>query len=119
MRVTASRTSTRPALQLLPKPGLGEPIEVAAQLTSRFQNDLRRFKTQNTVLWLHVARDSFEAYLRVRDICDTVGVAVGWDTVTTPAYSEGFPEFEVNKLEEPKPVDPNALTIAPPKKKLD
>jgi hypothetical protein len=119
VRVTTSRTSTRPVLQLIPRPGQGETVEVAAQITSRFQTDLRRYKTGNRVVWLHVARDSFEAYLRVRDICDTVGVAVGWDAASTPTYSEGMPEFEVNRLEEPKPVDPNTLTIPPPKKKLD
>lgn len=119
VRVTASKTSTRTSLQLLPRPGQGENVEVAAQITSRFQNDLRRFKNSNTVVWLHVFKDSFEQYLRVRDICDTVGVAVGWDAVTTAAYAEGMPEFEVNKLEEPKPVDPNALRIEAPKKKLD
>jgi hypothetical protein len=119
VRVTTTKTSTRASVQLLPRPGQGENVEVAAQITSRFQNDLRRFKNSNTVVWLHVFKDSFEQYLRVRDICDTVGVAVGWDSVTTAAYAEGLPEFEVNRLEEPKPVDPNALRIEPPKKKLD
>lgn len=119
IKVPLNKTATRMQVQLLPKPGLGEPIQAAAQITSRFANDLRRFKGTNSVVWLHVARDDFETYLRARDICDALAVPVGWDAVNTPAYAESIPDIEVNRLEEPKPVDPNALIIAPPKKKLD
>lgn len=119
LKVPYNKTSTRLSLQLVPRPGQGEPLEAAMQMTSRFQSDLRRFKTGNTVVWFHVARDAFEVYLRAREICDTQGLPAGWEAVNTPAYSEGISEFEVNRLEEPKPVDPNAINIGPPKKKLD
>lgn len=119
LKVPYNKASTRLSLQLVPRIGQGEPIDTATQMTSRFQSDLRRFKTGNTVVWFYVARDAFEVYLRARDICDTQALPAGWEAVYTPVYSEGIAEFEVNRLEEPKPPDPNAINIAPPKKKLD
>lgn len=119
IKVPANKVSNRVAVQLVPRPGQGEHINAAAQLTSRFQNDLRRFKTGNTVVWFHVARDGFDTYLRARDICDAIGVPAGWEAVYTPAYSETLAEIEVNRLEQPKPPDPNQISIKPPTKKLD
>ena len=117
--VPANKTSTRLVAQLVPRPGQGEPLAAAAQMTSRFQTDLRRYRNTNTVVWFHVARDSFETYLRAREITDALGIPAGWEAVNTPAYAEPIPDLEVNRLEEPKPVDPNALRIDAPKKKLD
>lgn len=119
IKVPYNRPWTRLNMQLVPRAGQGEAIEAAAQLTSRFQNDLRRFKTGNTVVWFYVARDSFDTYLRARDICDAIGVPAGWEAVNTPAFNQGLADFEVNRLEEPKPADPNQIRIEPPKKKLD
>ena len=70
-------------------------------------------------MWFHVARDSYEAYLRAREICDTIGVPAGWEPAPSAAYAEAIAEIKVNRFEEPKPVDPTAIQIAPPKKKLD
>lgn len=119
VRVPYNKPWTRLNMQLVPRPGQGEPIEAAAQLTSRFQNDLRRFKTGNTVVWFHVARDGFDTYLRARDLCDAIGVPAGWEAVNTPVYHQALAEMEVNRLEEPKPADPNQIQIQPPTKKLD
>lgn len=122
IKVAVSKTSTRPVLQLIPRPGQGEPLAAAMQVTSRFQGDLRRYKGTASVVWFLVARDSFEHYLRAREICDLQGVPAGWEVASTPLYAEAITEFEVNKLAEPPvavPPAPGVPVIAPPKKKLD
>lgn len=122
IKVVVSKTSTRAVLQLVPRPNQGEPIATAMQVTSRFQGDLRRYKGTASVVWFHVARDSFEHYLRAREICDLQGVPAGWEVASTPAYAEAITDFEVNRLAEPPPAAapaPGVPVIAPPKKKLD
>ncbi|MEQ1860401.1 MAG: hypothetical protein ABMA13_10735 [Chthoniobacteraceae bacterium] len=122
IKIVVSKTSTRAVLQLHPRAGQGEPLAAAMQITSRFQNDLRRYKGTASVVWFHVARDSFEHYLRAREICDQQGVGAGWEVASTPLYAEGITEFDVNRLAEPPPAPvpaPGVPVIAAPKKKLD
>nr|MDQ3624586.1 hypothetical protein [Verrucomicrobiota bacterium] len=119
LRVAALPISTRVNLQFVPRPNQGEPIDAAARVTSQFQSNLRRFKTGNTVVWFHVARDSFEAYTRAREIVDAFGIPAGWEPVNQPLYAQALTDFEVNRLAEPPPIDPNQIRITPPKKTLD
>jgi hypothetical protein len=122
IHVAVSKTSARPVLRLIPRPGQGEPLATALQVSSRFQNDLRRYKGTPSVVWFHVAKDSFEHYLRARESCDRQGVPAGWEVAATAIYSEPITEFEVNLLEQPKPPPvpaPGTVPIAPPKKNLD
>jgi hypothetical protein len=136
LRVPYNQTGTRLNLELVP--GIGEAIETAAQFNSRFQNDLRRFKSSNTVVWFHVTRGAFDAYLRARDLCDAVGVSAGWELTNDATHTEPITEFAVNRMVEPAPPPPPPVTpvatpvpratppppplqikIDPPKKRLD
>lgn len=121
--VPYSKTSTRLPMKLTAKPGTGEPVEAAKQITSKFYALLRQAKNNpNTVIWFHVARDSFETYIRAREIVDALGVPAGWDVASEASYAMGLTEFSVNQMEKPPdvpPVDPTKPVIAPPKKTLD
>lgn len=120
--VPYSKTSTRLAMRLTPKPGQGEPVELANRLNSRFYLMLRQAKTSNSVVWFHVARDSFESYIRTREVVDQAGVPAGWEIASTPTYAITLTEFTVTQMEKPPdapPPNPDAPVIAPPKKTLD
>ncbi len=141
LRVPYNQTGTRLNLEVGPRTGAGEPIETAAQFNSHFQNDLRRYKSSNTVVWFHVARGAFDAYLRARELCDAVGVSVGWELINSANVTEPITEFAVNRMVEPAPPPvapvatpvpratpipkatppptPPPVKIDPPKKRLD
>ena len=115
LRVPYNQTGTQLTLELVPKQGGGEAVESAAQFNSRCQNDLRRFKSANTVVWFHVTRGAFDPYLRARDLCDTVGVSAGWELITAATHTEPITEFAVNRMVEPTPPpDPPVKPVATP-----
>lgn len=117
-----NKTSTRLVMKLTAKAGTGEPVEAASRITSRVYAMLRQAKNSNTVVWFQVARDSFETYIRAREIVDGIGVPAGWDIAAEPAFSQALTEFTVTRMEEPPapaPVDPTKPVIPPPKKTLD
>ncbi len=122
--VPYNKTSTRLAMKLTAKPGTGEPVEAAGRITSRVYAMLRqaRNSNSNTVIWFQVVRDSFETYIRAREIVDGIGVAAGWDVAREAAFSQALMEFTVTQMEQPPappPVDPTKPVIPPPKKTLD
>jgi hypothetical protein len=138
IRVPYNQTGTRLTMELVPGREGGEAIQTASQFTSRFQNDLRRLKTANTIVWFNVTRGSFDTYLQARDVCEAIGAAAGWELVNNANYSAPLTEFDVNRMIEPGPPrtpDPKAtprppppppraatpapIRIDPPKKKLD
>ncbi len=117
-----NKTSTRLVMKLIAKPGTGEPVEFASRLNSRTYAMLRQAKNSNTVVWFHVVRDSFETYIRAREIVDSLGVPAGWDVASEPAFSQALTEFTVTQMEQPPapaPVDPTKPVIPQPKKTLD
>lgn len=139
--VPYNQTGTRLALEIRPKPGAGEPVEAAAQFGSKFQNDLRRHKSGNAIIWFHVTKGAFDAYLQARELCEAVGIGAGWELIGDPNVIEAITDFEVNRMVEPatppprppgtpRPVatpvpgpkpttPPPQIKIDPPKKKLD
>lgn len=141
INVPYNQTGTRLTLNITPRPGAGEPIEAATQFGSRFQNDLRRHKSANAIIWFHVTKGAFDAYLQARDLCEAVGIGAGWELITNADVSEPITDFEVNRMVEPatppprppttpRPVatpvpgprpatPPPQIKIDPPKKKLD
>lgn len=140
VRVPYNQTGTRLTMELVPGREGGESIQTASQFTSRFQNDLRRLKTANTIVWFNVTRGSFDTYLQARELCEAIGAAAGWELVNNVGYTEPLTEFDVNRMIEPPPPrtpDPRAtprpvlptprpraatpvpIKIDPPKKKLD
>jgi hypothetical protein len=142
VRVPYNQTGTRLTMEVAPKSGAGEAIATAAQFSSRFQNDLRRLKMANTIVWFNVTRGAFDTYLQAREVCEAVGVAAGWELVNSALYTEPLTEFDVNRMVEPlpprtpppgtprppratpppmpkAPPTPVPIKIDPPKKKLD
>jgi hypothetical protein len=120
--VPYNKTSTRLVMKLTAKPGTGEPVEIASRLTSRTYAMLRQARGGNTVVWFQVARDSFETYIRAREIVDAIGVPAGWDVASEPAYAVVLTDFTVTQMEKPPeapPPDPTKPVIPPPKKTLD
>jgi hypothetical protein len=143
IQVPYNQNGTRLTMELVPKPGAGESIETAALFGSRFQDELRRLKMANIVVWFNVTRGAFETYLKAREACEAVGAPAGWELVNNTTYRAPLDEFDVNRMIEPppprepppttprpvatpvvppgpKPPPPPApLKIDPPKKKLD
>jgi len=142
VRVPYNQTGTRLTMELAPKPGAGESIETATQFASRFQNDLRRLKMANTIVWFNVTRGAFDTYLQAREVCEAVGAAAGWELINAATYTEPITEFDVHRMIEPPPPrtpppgtprpvvatpppgprpppPPAPIRIDPPKKKLD
>lgn len=138
VRVPYNQTGTRLTMELVPGRDGGESIQTASQFTSRFQNDLRRLKTANTIVWFNVTRGAFDTYLQAREVCEAIGAPAGWELVNNASYSAPLTEFDVNRMIEPPPPrtpDPRAtprppppppraatpapIRIDPPKKKLD
>jgi hypothetical protein len=71
------------------------------------------------VVWFLVHPDSFETYLAARELCDQVGVPAGWEMWGAPFFIEYLTDFQVNRLEDPPPPNPDALVIPAPKKTID
>lgn len=117
--VMPNRTSTRLYVQFKPKANGGKSIDEIAATNSAYQNLLRSFGGR-TIVWFHVMPDSFDLYLKARELSDSRNLSAGWEISGGGAYNETLNEIEVNRLEEPKPAPPGAAPkIAPPKKTLD
>jgi hypothetical protein len=115
----ANRPWTRLALHFKAKTGAGEPAEALDRPTARFPQLVRGFAA-NTVVFFHVTGDSFDAYLKARDIVDRRRLAAGWEFVSRAEYRETLSDFEVNRLEQPPPPATNAAPSVPaPKRTLD
>ncbi len=114
--VMPNKPWTRLYVQMKPKSDGGEATEQLAPLTSRYQNLLRSFPGR-TVVWFHVVPDSFESYLKARELCDQRGLPAGWE-ITGPAFNVTLNDVEVNRLVDPPPPGP-APKILPPKRTLD
>ena len=143
VRVPYNQTGTRLTMELVPRTDAGETIETAMQFTSRFQSEIRQLKSANTIAWFNVAKGGFDGYLQLREVCESVGTAAGWEMVSNTVVSEPITEFDVNQMVQPPPPrtpDPLAtprpraatpvpmpkaspppapIKIDPPKKKLD
>ena len=118
--VEATVMPNRPGAQLYvifqPKPNAGKTPAEILPLNSSFQNLIRSFRS-STVVWFHVAPDSFDLYLQARDLCDQRNLSAGWE-ISGPAHYETLTGFEVAPLEAAPPAGPPPK-ILPPKRTLD
>jgi hypothetical protein len=117
------KTQNRMHMQIKPQPKAGETPDEFEKPQSLFGRFLRVAKRNpKAVVWFLVYPDSFETYLRARDVCDQAGVPAGWELSGSPWLAENLYEFETNVIEPPpppKPPEPGAVSIPAPKKTLD
>ena len=104
-----------PRLVLTRMKGQGETADEAVKPTGEFARTLRRLKPETHVLRFFVWPDSFEEYLRVRELTGERGYAAGWEPMTTPdEYRISLGKYAVGEKPPPKPADPNAKPPPPP-----
>jgi hypothetical protein len=73
----------------------------------------------NRVLIFRIDPAGFATYLKAREIADSYRIPCGWELDTNNYHSERLP-FEVNRLEQPAPANPNAPPQPPrPARQLD
>lgn len=112
-------------LEITPSEGRGAAVETAGDMLSPFRSEIQRYRGTNNVVWFLVMPDQFREYLRLREICDDLGLNVGWEVVNNPRMRRTITEFRVNRLEEPPPPsprptpDPDEIRIPAPTRQLD
>lgn len=95
--------------------GRGEEIEEAVKPTGEFARALRRLKPETHVVRFFVWPDSFEAYLRARELTGERGYAAGWEPMTSPdEHRISLGRYAIGEKPPPKPADPNAKPPPPP-----
>jgi len=100
--------------------GRGESADEAVKPTGEFARTLRRLKPETHVLRFFVWPDSFEAYLRARELTGERGYAAGWEPMTAPdEYRISLGRYAIGAKPPPKPPDPNAKPAPPPPNVLD
>lgn len=59
----------------------------------------------DAVLLFRVSPDSFDTYLRARELADRANIASGWEINASPSYVQRIEEPTIQRLEEPPPPD--------------
>jgi hypothetical protein len=110
MTVTNVSWTANPVVKLVPR---------VPSSDATLQATLRRFKGDpKTVVMFRVTGDGFERYLAVREACDRIGVAAGWEFAGSPEYQFAVSEIQTTRpVEPPRPAPPDA--IKSPSQKLD
>jgi hypothetical protein len=72
-----------------------------------------------SVLIFRVHTNGFATYLKARDIADRFNIPCGWEISGSVAHLEALKDFEVNRLEQPKPRPAKPAGPPPPKNRLD
>lgn len=104
-----------PRMVLTRIPGRGETVDDALKSTGDFARTLRRLKPETHVLRFFVWPDSFEAYLKVRELVGEQGYAAGWEPTTAPEeHRISLGTYVVGVKPPPKPPDPNKKQAPPP-----
>ncbi|MFD2255521.1 hypothetical protein ACFSSA_02435 [Luteolibacter algae] len=93
-----------------PLEDLGKPGNAYAKALSVLSQNFK------SVLIFQVNPDSFNAYLKARELADAANIAAGWEMSWQKKYVINFPDIEVKRLEEPKP-KPDQKKPTPPKLK--
>lgn len=83
----------------------------------RICNLVRSFP--KSVLIFRVHPNAFPTYIKAREIADRFNIPCGWEINGNPHHTETIDEFEVNRLEQPKPQPPKPPAPPAPKKGLD
>lgn len=108
-----------PQLVLTRMKGRGETMDEAVKASGEFARTLRRLGPETHVLRFFVWPDSFEPYLKVRELAGERGYAAGWEPMTSSdEYRISLGKYAIGEKPPPKPADPNAKP-PPPKNVLD
>lgn len=88
----------------------GTPMEELEKKGSEFYNNAIRMKADSrAVLMYHVHPDSYDCYLKARDLSDKARIPAGWEVGSPGKWREIIRGIGVNRLEEPpanKPAGP-------------
>ncbi len=108
-----------PHILLTRMQGRGETVDEAVKASGGYSRALRRLGPKTHVLRFFVWPDSFEPYLKVRELAGSQGYAAGWEPMTSPdEYRIPLGKYSIGAKPPPKPADPNAKP-PPPKNVLD
>lgn len=83
----------------------------------RICNLVRSFP--RSVLIFRVHPNGFATYLKAREIADRFNIPCGWEISGNVSHAETLDDFEVNRLEQPKPKPTTPPGPPPPKRGLD
>lgn len=106
------------------KPDAGDTLEQVEQTTSDYQRRLRTLNSKKQYCRFVVWPDSFDVYLRARELADERGMLAGWqpDLRTGewfPVYIPGLSHFRCKGAPPPPPPNPNAPAPPAPPKPMD
>ncbi|MFK7850253.1 MAG: hypothetical protein AB8D78_04670 [Akkermansiaceae bacterium] len=125
-QVTIQAPATGHRLNLIITPDLkngGTPTEELATVGSGFSKAASIISRDfDAVLLFRVSTDSFDTYIRARELADRANIASGWDINGSPRFVKRLSEPMIRRIKEPPPADPNKpKPPAPPplKPKLD
>lgn len=109
-----------PRLVLTRMKGRGETADEATRPTGEYARMLRRLAPNTHIIRFFVWPDSFEAYLKARELAGERGYAAGWEPRTNPEeYGIGLGKYSLGVKPPPKPFDPNAKPPPPPPNVID
>lgn len=100
--------------------GGGESGTDAIKASGDYARTLRRLKPDTHVLRFFVWPDSFEEYLKIRELAGERGYAAGWEPMTSPdEYRIPLGKYAIGVKPPPQPPDPNPKPAPPPPNVLD
>ncbi len=116
-KMTIQVQNAHPMVILERKPEAGETLEEMEKENSDFQRKIRTINTRLQYCRFVVWPDSFEAYLKARDIIDERGLLAGWQPTTFagewPLYVPGLSNFKCKGHMPPPPPPPSAASGSP------
>ncbi len=114
LEVKTNPNNDKVTLVIGPKPKVGEDMRAINSIRSSYQNIAKTTKLKNDYARFLVSEDSFNVYLRAREIANEVKLPAGWEVVSgkPPRYNVPLPDIRVYREEKPKVAKP-----PPPKKK--
>ena len=113
-------TSSHCYTQVAVSPRVGEDIHRIGSITSTYRKALKRVKADKKYIRFFVHPDSFEVYLKAREIADQAGIAAGWSISGSKVIKpwQPIPGVKVHASQTPPPPTQPAVK-KPPANVLD
>lgn len=108
LEVKTNPNNDKVTLVIGPKPRVGEDEKAIMRTSSAYQNLAKTTKLKNNYARYLVSEDSFNIYLRAREIANYVKLPAGWEVVSgdPPRYNVPLPDIRVYREEKPKVAKP-------------